>query len=142
MCQFDTSYFNSFFIRYRTTDKNNDKNQSNNYTTFPDYIPSAGSTVNCSLLPSMRDNFSENGKGEDEEEVAERCPEEEVYLADPDDLEVVPVPCDPVLDAYLQSPVPIPFPFPVESTYNRCDVTDHKRIVRQRIRDEKFDLSR
>jgi len=73
------------------------------------------------------------------EEELELNPEVDVYVADPEDLEVVPVPSDPAIDAYLQSPVPVSFP--VESAFSGYDVTGCKRIVRQRIK-EKVDLSR
>ncbi len=73
------------------------------------------------------------------EEEQELNPVVDVYVADPEDLEVVPVPSDPAIDAYLQSPVPVPFP--VESVFAGYDVTDCKPIVRQRIK-EKADLSR
>ena len=75
-----------------------------------------------------------------EEEVSQ-CPDVSVYLADPEDLDVIPLKCDPAVEAFHDSPVPIPFPVPASSLSNEPESL--RKVARKKIMGgAKIDLSR
>jgi hypothetical protein len=99
-----------------------------------------GSTVIYAPPPSKRFYYSEDQREKIEEEVS-KVPEVSVYLADPDDLEVIPRKCDPAVVAFHESPVPVPFPVPAYSLPSVSET--QKKIVRKKIMGgDKMDLSR